>query len=261
MATRLQSAVRQYRFQQELTRLGLAQADRSWGNRNFSVLVALLIYLQREAAVGAFASVDEMLQEQSVEAPLAAAPVASALAGWTSAGVPMESMITAFQSLTDLYQAVVTQIADTGRIAQGISIAARPQLDGYVRYLNPPSCARCSVLAGRFYPYSIGFLRHENCDCIMQPVTEEMADGLIDDPMDLFKRGLIKGLTGAEIEAINEGADIAQVVNIRRKSAGLRVAGHVLERGGRLTPEGIYRLASDRSEVLSLLIRNGYLAA
>jgi hypothetical protein len=34
---------------------------------------------------------------------------------------------------------------------------------GYIRLLTPPSCARCVILAGRFYRWSDGFKRHPNC--------------------------------------------------------------------------------------------------
>lgn len=34
---------------------------------------------------------------------------------------------------------------------------------GYVRVLNPPSCGRCAILAGRFYRWSAGFQRHPMC--------------------------------------------------------------------------------------------------
>jgi hypothetical protein len=34
---------------------------------------------------------------------------------------------------------------------------------GWIRVLDPPSCGRCAILAGRFYKWSDGFLRHPNC--------------------------------------------------------------------------------------------------
>ena len=61
------------------------------------------------------------------------------------------------------------------------------------------------------------------------------------------------------MQALADGADLGQVVNIRRKAAGLLEAGHALTRGGRPTPAGIYRLASDRADALRLLKRYGYL--
>jgi hypothetical protein len=58
-----------------------------------------------------------------------------------------------------------TQVADAGRGAAGVDTATRRNT-GYVRMLNPPSCSRCSVLAGRFYRWNAGFNRHPKCDCI-----------------------------------------------------------------------------------------------
>lgn len=56
-----------------------------------------------------------------------------------------------------------TQVADAGRVADGVALAARPQLDGWVRMLSLPSCARCLILAGRWYRWDAGFPRHPNC--------------------------------------------------------------------------------------------------
>ena len=60
---------------------------------------------------------------------------------------------------------------------------------GYVRMLNPPSC-RCSVLAGRFYRWNNGFLRHPKCDCVhvQTPATARAAEteGLVHDPYEYF---------------------------------------------------------------------------
>lgn len=262
MARTLSAAVRQYRQQQRFTSVALAQAERTWENRNYAVLTALMMYLQVQSAQAAIDSVEDMLVEQGVAAPLAALPVASTYAGMTSGGGRLDTMLRGAKTVAQLFETVNTQIADVGRVAQGVSSVARPQLEGFVRYLNPPSCGRCVILAGEFYPYSDGFARHENCDCIMVPA-ETAADvsDLLTDPMAAFRAGQIKDLTVAETKAIREGADINQVVNIRKKSAGLRVAGRVLERGGRLTPEGIYALASDRSQIIELLITNGYLSA
>ena len=58
-----------------------------------------------------------------------------------------------------LSMATQTTIGDAGRAAAGVDTAARKNV-GYVRMLNPPSCSRCSVMAGRFYRWNNGFLRH-----------------------------------------------------------------------------------------------------
>ncbi|GAA2829876.1 hypothetical protein GCM10010441_63000 [Kitasatospora paracochleata] len=66
-------------------------------------------------------------------------------------------------SLATLLRSVATETADDGRSATGAAIASNRTTTGYVRVLNPPSCARCAVLAGARYRYNTGFLRHPNC--------------------------------------------------------------------------------------------------
>src|SRR5207342_3006273 len=98
------------------------------------------------------------------------------------------------------------------------------------------------------------------CRCSKVPVTSrKMADDLAVDPMQLWRDGRIRGLTQAEDRALEEGADLSQLVNVRRRAAGLTVAGRVIDRLERLTPEGIFQLASDRDEARRLLVRFGYL--
>jgi len=53
-----------------------------------------------------------------------------------------------------------TQVQDTGRAAVAVGMVTRPSVTGWIRMLNPPSCGRCAVLAGRRYRVSEGFLRH-----------------------------------------------------------------------------------------------------
>lgn len=158
--------------------------------------------------------------------------------------------------LSSLAQSLVQA---AGQAAQSVTTAARPAVTGYARYLNPPSCSRCAILAGRIYRYSTGFQRHPLCDCVMQPTNETVGRDLITSPAEAFEKGQIRGLSRADTQAIHDGADLGQVVNIRRAAAGLSESGAVLARAGRLSPEGIYRTASDRSEALALLRRFGYL--
>lgn len=262
MPTRvLQSAAEQYRRHQRLVAVALAQAKRTWSSGRFSTFIGLLIVLQHEAAQNGIDSVAEMLAEQGTEAPLVAEPVAEAFMGQSSAGADLGTRVTtAVDTFADFEAMVLTELADAERAAQSVAIAARPTLTGYVRYLNPPSCSRCVILAGRFYKYSAGFERHPNCDCFHIPVDAGVnADLYWTDADEAVRQGMVSDLTVAELAAFNEGGDLSRIVNVKRKEAGLTVAGRVLERGGRPTPEGIYQLASDRDEVLRLLRQFGYL--
>ncbi len=79
-----------------------------------------------------------------------------------------------------------TTIADAGRGASSVDVAARPKV-GYVRMLNPPSCDKCVVLAGKFFRWNAGFRRHPRCDCVHVETTAGSLqgakdEGLVSDP-------------------------------------------------------------------------------
>lgn len=186
------------------------------------------------------------------------------------------------------------QVADAARQAVGIMTASRKNIAGTVRVLNPPSCQRCAILAGRWYRWSQGFLRHPRCDCVNLPAARKAwaeAEGFITDPMQAYRNGQIRDLTEAQKFAIDNGADIGQVVNatrgmsttaMRRRAPGNRGQEGVKAPGlrpgqldplaflpdeirnapsalGVLTPEGIYRTAKSRDEAISMLRELGYI--
>lgn len=166
---------------------------------------------------------------------------------------------------------VQTMVADTGRAAASVDIAARPRV-GYVRMLQLPSCPRCVILAGKFYRWNAGFRRHPRCDCRHIPSTENIAGDLTTDPYEYFhslsKVDQDKWFTPSAAQAIRDGADIFQVVNANRgtKPGGLITTEGTSRRGNfgrgrpsRLTPEGIYSQGLPREETLRLLERNGYI--
>lgn len=202
--------------------------------------------------------------------------------------LPEEAMI---GGLADMARYVSTAIADTARTADQVSMAANRNCVAYVRVVQLPACARCIVLAGQMYRYSEGFLRHPNCDCQTLPLREEEWPD-VDSPQQLFermsKRDQRRAFTVAGAEAIRSGADVGQVVNARRGMARPGVAttsegitrrglyGARMRRAGgdfarfpgqrysrstapRLTPEEIFRRASERDEQLELLRRYGYI--
>ena len=173
-----------------------------------------------------------------------------------------------------------TMIADTSRQAAGIDITSRAGV-GYVRMLNPPSCSRCVVIAGRFFRWNQGFLRHPGCDCVHVPTGAKSLDGardegLIDDPYRYFEsltadeQAKIFGKYNAM--AIRDGADIFQVINAQRGRSGLYTTEGTTKRGyfrqqnnrfkRRATPELIYRQAElkgwGRDGALNMLRANGY---
>jgi len=187
-----------------------------------------------------------------------------------------------------------TQVADAGRGAAGVDTATRNRVS-YVRMLNPPSCSRCSILAGRVYRWNAGFRRHPKCDCVHVQTTAKAAaeaEGLVHDPYEYFKslspEDQDKNYTKAGAQAIRDGGDIFQVVNSRRglkfagesadgtrrgqkavgsftsegttKRGNFRSASGELTKGKRLTPDAIYKLnGGNRAAALKDLEKYGYI--
>lgn len=222
-----------------------------------------------------------LLDEPRIQAKTAIGQGTEAVAAWESARASLQRM-------------AVTAVQDATRVATGVATTARRHADGQVRQLNPPSCSRCAILAGRWYRWDAGFDRHISCDCIGIPVSEDVAGDMTTDPEAAVRAGQVTGLSRAEMKAFNEGADLNQLVNIHRggiHTAGVYgrtikyttegttrrgIAGQLLERSGspvqkiagqryrrvavpRLTPEQIYRDAADRESALALLRRFGYI--
>lgn len=199
-------------------------------------------------------AVAQMLAEQAID------EVADALLNSLAFTTSVDSFTAMLEQVdTDLEfeRLVASLVQDAGRAAESVATAVRPRIY-HVRYLSPPSCSRCAVLAGRIYRYSDGFQRHPNCDCVMIPTT--VSSPYVQDPVELFKQGLVTGLSKADAQALADGADFGQIVNVRARASGLQEAGRVLARRGRPTPEGIYRLAGDdRARAVELLTQYGYL--
>ncbi|MBX6360107.1 MAG: hypothetical protein IRZ03_08510 [Acidobacterium ailaaui] len=257
--------------------------------------LAILVGAQTAAAQQADEYVAAALAAQGIEDSPAGRVLPSAFAGIASDGRDLSGLLwspavaakmalaqgaSPARSLASgraaLDMIVRTQVADAGRVADGVAITVRPTI-GYVRLVNPPACARCLILAGRFYRYSMGFQRHPQCDCIHVPARGEQAaadEGLINRPLDYFnslsgsEQDKLLGRAGAR--AVRDGADMAQVVNARRgmTAAGTTrvgtsrhgLAGQRLGKGVvRLMPETIYSRAGSREEAINLLRQHGYI--
>lgn len=163
---------------------------------------------------------------------------------------------------------VRTEVFDTGRDAVSVAAGLERTVTGYVRVVNLPACDRCIVLAGRFYSKSTGFLRHPRDDCSMEPRTQLVKPGEVDqNPRTLFD-----GMTAAQqdrafgqdnAEVIRRGGDIGQVVNARRgmATAGSNWTTEAARRTSpRPSPGGLLRLAGDDPDIFArALERAGYL--
>ena len=167
-----------------------------------------------------------------------------------------------------LTQTLLTVMADTGRGVVAADIAQRPAITGYTRMLNPPSCSRCVILAGKWFRWNEGFRRHPRCDCRHIPASENVADDLRTDPYAYFN-----SLSGAQQEkafgriearAIREGADIYRVVNTGSAAKGGRglATSKAAQRFGtpsRITLDDIFRTAGTRTNAIKLMEREGFI--
>jgi hypothetical protein len=293
----LGEARRHYELRLALVARTTRTTTASWGtldpsNLSASYQIAVLPELMHAVTVGQLAAarmtdpyVDRVLKEQNLDMD-GPEVNARAFAGIASDGRPLGSLLASpmvdtqirlrrgeglersmRSGLFSLERIVRTQIQDAGRAADGVAAVARKSVTGYYRYLTPPSCSRCAVLAGRFYKVNAGFLRHPRCDCVHVPGTKVSGDEVARDPRAYFeslsKEQQNRIFTNAGAEAIRDGADIGQVVNARRgmAAAGSRTTREGIRKfgAGRLTPEAIYAQTRTRAEARNLLVANGYL--
>jgi hypothetical protein len=162
-----------------------------------------------------------------------------------------------------LIRDVLTMLADTRRQVYHADIIQRPKVGGYARMLNPPSCSRCVILAGKWFAWNKGFLRHPRCDCIHIPASESTGRGIAIDPADYFN-GLSKAeqdatFTKAGARAIRDGADMSRVENIRLRGLGTASSKRRYGTPSRLTVDDIYRVAGTRTNAIRLLEQEGYI--
>lgn len=149
-----------------------------------------------------------------------------------------ESMM---RGLNQLLRMAASEVADAGRTATGVAIAASRTINGYIRIASAPCCARCAILSGKEFGWNAGFQRHPHCDCVHMPAKliahsslrrghlnrEEMFPttgrggprGIVD--ADKYFQSLSHAeqnriFTNAGARAIRSGANISSVVNARR---------------------------------------------
>lgn len=255
MSPVLSTASREYDRQQRLTALAVAEAQRL--STRGPLVVARTVQTYQAAAVAlSLQALTGILDEQGIDPAQDATVTPTAL---LTPSRDLAGMFTQAASETAFAQLVQTFVRDADRTARAVDAATRPAVTAHVRYLRPPSCSRCAILAGRVYRFSEGFQRHPQCDCGMMPTNEAAGRHLVTNPQAAFRRGQIQGLSKADADAVNAGADLGQVVNVRRKAAGLTVGSSVTVRAGRLTPQACLSFASDRAGALDLLRRYGYI--
>jgi len=264
-----------------------ALAERAAREARKGDVAAVVVRHQAAAALTVTAAMSAMLAEQGTPVPPEAAIVPLAFTASPDAVTQMAEKVDQGWQLDRL---VMSLVADAARGAESVSIATRPRV-GYVRYLSPPSCSRCAILAGRFYRWSSGFDRHPGCDCTHLPTTDPRSE-FRQNPHNLVDKGLVTGLSKADRRALADGADLNQLVNAKNGSlrrvnfgpgrtvtttnAGVTSRGIAGKSLGdlqttagsryrvssrmRLTPDSIYRAADgDRATAMRLLKLHGYI--
>ena len=329
MATPQSLAARHYRRQQLAVRQTVRQVQQLWRQVDIAAIGASwaalapraansLTFGQLLAAAGAASYIAAQTRTQGAD--VADLPDPAAFAGATAEGIAIETAMgslvaSAGQAITAgappreallstglrLSTLVANEVQQAGNNATHVGITAQPALRGYVRMLQTPSCPRCIILAGRVYKWSRGFQRHPRCDCVHVPYADAAnVSDIRTDPTGYFDSLTVEEqdriFGKANAQAIRDGADMNQVVNISRKGSlysfdvadGTRLqatregttirqgrAGRLLANRdriipeafqrasvARLTPRAIYQLAGDdRDLARSLLSRYGYVRA
>jgi hypothetical protein len=301
--------------QQQLARLATREAEQIWAQLGSNLaawpkllpqLVTMLTQAQLAAATGAQEYVGAAVNLQGATPAPAGRLNPRAFAGVASDGRDLTSLVDfpmfeveAFTSggmpvadalgvgLRHLGRIVATQVQDAARVATGVGIVNDRRAAGYLRVVTPPSCSRCTILAGKWYAYNAGFTRHPQCDCTSAPGTDELPPP---SPRALYGQmspdeRRKAGWSLADQRAIDDGGDLSQVVNARKDLRSVSIAGQQLQATGhgatrrglagqrlggrskskalRLTPESIYseseRLGWSRDETIRVLTLHGYI--
>lgn len=233
-------------------------------NRIEGELLTVTFAAQERITKGALEYIPEVMSEtgQRVPRPLVQ-PASKAFVGVAGDGLPVSTLL--YGGVVRAKQAVAggasvaealassrkwattatgTLLSDTGRGAEKLAGGShRVQL--WTRMLEPPSCGRCLILAGKTSRSSEAFLRHPKCDCRNIPSSESLAEDVRVDPRAYFdslsEAEQVKVLgSQANAQAARDGADLNQLVNAYRRSGGVREA-QVNGRGIKFTTEGTTR--------------------
>lgn len=171
-------------------------------------------------------------------------PDASAWLGWNGNGQPVGAILmdagTAGRRALDsgfgmdvaeqrvrseLVTMARTCVADTQRSVSMVAAKACNHEATQIRVLNPPSCARCVILAGTS---SGSFERHPNCDCTFIWAADA-PDEAYTQPhlyLETLSDDELARVLGsrANARAYKDGADLNQLVNAYRRKGGVRTA-------------------------------------
>lgn len=246
----LRSAEAHFQRQRTFVAVALSVIRRAFRLGDPRRAVPMLAVLQHEAARDAARSVSEMLAEQGAGLRQVAEVNTMAIAGSTSNGQPLLRLIVDDAELYQLERTAVTAVQDAARMGAQLAVTATPGA-GWTRMVNPPCCARCAILAGKFFKWNDGFERHPQCDCRHIATTQGIASEVEANPDRLLDNGHVNGLTVAERKAIDAGADLVRLVNARRDLW--------LDSPMHPAPRRIFETAKTQDEAIAALRRAGYL--
>lgn len=273
-------------------RMSLDDIDAAWGGIR-SGTVTTLAALEVAAARGGGAYVADVLAEQGMDAPAVATVQPLAFARGSS-GLPLTDVLDTVpaavkraigdgfreqaldRGLGLLEGIAETQVADAARLATTAGFVSRPDVQVWTRVLNPPSCGRCALLAGRQYKWNASFQRHPRCDCRALPATVAANDGRLFDPRAYFDSldaaGQDKHFGKGVAARIRSGDDIYKAVNASRDRYRVRLAGE--RKAARDAATGLTEITSpqtfmesliaqvtDRNSAIRKLADAGYVAA
>lgn len=269
-----------------------AHVAASWRALSAAVTAMVTAY-QAEAARGVDGYVAAAMILDGVSPDPAGATAAAAFAGVASDGRDLADLLDypAFHALdfigagmdpgtalaaggASLDRIVATQIQDAARVATGVAMVNDRRTVGFIRVVSPSACSRCVILAGVWYRYDAGFARHPNCSCVGIPSAEVITPRTPQALFDAMTDEQLKhsGWSAADVQAIRDGGDIAQVTNAHRGLRSVSVAGRTIKTtvtgtsrrgrspGFRLMPEQIYRDAANRNDAIRLLEKYGFLS-
>lgn len=239
-----------YALQQRVNKTARNEARRLWRGMGADFegswrrigpqILTVITAAQLKVAEGSTTYLDDLAAQTAPADPVAEVAPA-ALVGWASDGRELDGLAygavvksgEAFNGGATQSRALLAganwldlmvglQVADAARTATSIGACVRPEWGGYVRYLNPPSCTRCAMLAGKWFKWNTGFDRHPGCDCQHFPSSNQKyaeSEGFIGNPDDAWRQGHVKDLTKTQQRALEDGADLSQLVNSRRGMA------------------------------------------
>lgn len=260
--------------------------DLAWAKLAAPIFAAVVAG-QTQAAASGLAYVPAVLAEQGVDPTPVATIDPQRFAGGNSDGEPAEYLLGAApvkaketmkvaQSSAAAWLAggeflttiTLDLVRDANRDATAAGMGVRPDVEGWVRQLNPPSCKACLLLAGKWFRWNQGFQRHPKCDCRHVPGRKASLEGAAVDPYAYF-HGLSKAeqdrmFGPTDAQAVRDGADLYRVVNLRERGipkSGRR--GWQARRYGtpsKLTIDDVYQAAGDdRAKAVELMRENGFI--